>query len=154
MTWNRKANGYRLPTEAEWEYAARGGKKSGGFRFAGSNDVDEVAQTLSNTGGAGVAPVASKKENELGIFDMSGNVSEWCWDLYGKYSDKDQVDPDGAAKGEDRVFRGGDTLHVKGEAAVTARRYVPTDYLDSWDGKYEISPDERTGIRVVRSIEK
>ncbi len=93
---------FRLPTEAQWEYAARGGNKSKGYKYSGSNNIDEVAWYSRNT-----RAVGTKLPNELGIYDMSGNVWEWCQDWYGKYSSDSQTDPQGPSSGSFRVFRGG-----------------------------------------------
>jgi formylglycine-generating enzyme required for sulfatase activity len=101
-----KANGYRLPTEAEWEYAATCGKDSTSSLFSGSNVVDSVAWVITNSNES-THSVGQKTSNTLGIYDMSGNVWEWCWDWYGPYTDIYQQDPHGALSGNSRVLKGG-----------------------------------------------
>jgi len=103
-----KKVGKRLPTEAEWEYAARRGNKSKGYTYSGSNDLDAVAW-YSNNSGSKTHPVAQKQPNKLGLYDMSGNVWEWCSDWYdeGYYSGSPQTDPQGSNSGKKRVLRGG-----------------------------------------------
>lgn len=106
---------FRLPTEAEWEFAARGGNKSKGYRFAGSDSCDDVAWYVGNSGekawygqkNKGTKPVGLKMPNELGLFDMSGNVYEWCQDWYDDYSPKEQNNPTGPKEGEFKIYRGG-----------------------------------------------
>ncbi len=113
---------YRLPTEAEWEYAARGGEKKEGKKYAGSDNVGEVAWYGENSGGK-THPVARKKPNGLGLYDMSGNVWEWCFDRWGDYEESDQpvVNPQGPEEGGNRVSRGGSWFNLAGRCRVSLR---------------------------------
>ena len=97
---------FRLPTEAEWEYAAIGGKLSQGTMFAGGTNCPDVAWCSTNAGDT-THPVAKKQANELGLYDMSGNVNEWCNDYYGRYTTAAQTDPQGPVAGTGMVYRGG-----------------------------------------------
>ncbi|MCL2289311.1 MAG: SUMF1/EgtB/PvdO family nonheme iron enzyme [Bacteroidetes bacterium] len=101
---------YRLPTEAEWEYAARGGRKSTGKKYSGSDNIEAVAWYSSNSGNK-THPVGTKAPNELGIYDMSGNVLEWCSDWYGTYIGGSQTNPTGPISGTMRIVRGGSALN-------------------------------------------
>ena len=137
---------FRLPTEAEWEFAARGGNFSQGYKYAGSNNIDDVAWYGSNAsedsqfgvGGNGPQTVGTKLPNEIGLYDMSGNVAEWCQDKYGSYSAEAQTNPAGVASGSEYVVRGGSWLRIPRICRVSSRsKDVPTWY------------SERVGLRLA-----
>jgi formylglycine-generating enzyme required for sulfatase activity len=141
VTCDFNANGYRLPTEAEWEYAAKGGNKDYlVFRYSGGDKLDEVAWHYGNSGNK-THPVGTKAPNSLGIYDMSGNVWEWCWDLFGSYSSRDQADPKGPSRGATRVRRGGAWYF----GGPFLRSSVRGDFLPGNRSSY-------LGFRVCRSI--
>ena len=136
---------FRLPTEAEWEYAARGGNKSKGYKYAGSNNIDEVAWYLNNIPAQssdaenyGPQIVATKAPNELGIYDMSGNVNEWCHDWFGDYSSNAQTNPIGLDAGSERVLRGGYWHYKADYCRVSYRNYA-----------YPWEKDGSTGLRLA-----
>ncbi|MBR5086739.1 MAG: SUMF1/EgtB/PvdO family nonheme iron enzyme [Muribaculaceae bacterium] len=116
---------FRLPFEAEWEYAARGGNLSKGFLYSGSDDLLQVGWFYDNSGNPVPRhkPVASKAPNELGIYDMSGNVFEWCMDWLGDYSSEPQANPTGPNSGTKRVIRGGSYNSNEVLCRVTSRWY-------------------------------
>ena len=120
---------FALPTEAQWEFAARGGNKSKGYKYAGSNNIDDVAWYNDNSS-VKTHPVAQKQPNELGLYDMSGNVWEWCQDWYDRYSSNAQTDPQGPASGTNRVNRCSSCLSTPEYCRVFNR------YCNSPDNRY------------------
>ena len=114
------ANGYRLPTEAEWEFAAIGGNKSKGFRYAGSDLLDEVAWYSKNAQKT-THPRGQKKANELGLYDMCGNVFEWCWDWFDQFDCGYIENPTGPDKGKMKVVRGNNWVNGASTSALTRR---------------------------------
>ena len=138
-TCDWSANGYRLPTEAEWEYAARGGSKAKGYTYSGGNTAVSVAWTKDNSGNT-THDVKTKNANELGLYDMSGNVSEWVWDWYGNYGSTSQTNPRGSSSGSYRGRRGGSWGDTASNATVSYR-----------DGNSPNRTANTRGFRVARS---
>ena len=136
---------FRLPTEAEWEYAARGGNKSNGYRYSGSDEASDVANSKKySMGGSYLDYVGNLMPNEIGIYDMSGNVYEWCQDIMGAYTKEAQVNPQGASQGIYRVLRGGCWCGLEEWCEVADRHYdVP------WVRGGGTS--EQNGLRLVLS---
>ena len=112
---------FRFPTEAEWEFAARGGNESHGYKYSGSDNIDEIAWYSAD--GKKTSDVMTKLPNELGIYDMSGNVMEWCSDAFGDYSSEHQIDPTGP-NGVDRVVRGGCCLSAATYCRIALRNFL------------------------------
>ena len=124
VVWDPTKNGYRLPTEAEWEYAAREGMAHLSFTYAGSDNVDAVGWYDNTPEIEDVQVVGLKTPNRLGLYDMSGNVWEWCWDWYGSYTEKSVVNPTGVSKGMYRTIRSG-SVNSKAAALRVCNRNYP-----------------------------
>ena len=132
QTFLRKLNAmtgktFRLPTEAEWEFAARGGNRNRGYQYSGSNVLSDVAWYYDNSGSK-THNVGTKAPNELGIYDMSGNVWEWCQDWKGSYIGSAQTNPKGPSSGSYRVDRGGSWFNFAWSCRVACRYCHTPDY--------------------------
>jgi TonB family protein len=139
---SKTSKNYRLPTEAEWEYAAKGGRKSRGYTYSGSNDLGSLAWHYINSGSKTHA-VGGKQANELGIYDMTGNVGEWCSDWHGTYNSYSETNSTGASTGDFRVLRGGSWSDIANFCRSASRSWgVP-------GGSYDFG-----GFRLVLPIEE
>jgi len=157
ISCNFENDGYRLPTEAEWEYAAIGGNKSKGYLFSGSDSESSVGWHKNNSGGH-IRPVGLKQPNELGIHDMSGNVQEWCWDIADFYPNGSESNSSEMLEYERRILRGGgwenDPFHIR---SAFRNYYLPHLPTDSFPGEVSFSgPATRYpsgfGFRICRTL--
>ncbi len=138
--WKETSTGYRLPTEAEWEYAARGGIHSKAYAYAGSNNINMVAWYNDNSRES-THPVAVKAPNELGLYDMNGNVNEWCWDLFNSYGTEGKPDTVKSRSDLERVVRGGSWNFKEFYPGVAFRH-----------GSFKDMGRDDIGFRLVRSL--
>jgi len=133
---------YTLPTEAQWEYAARGGQGGKGFKYSGSDNINEVAWYDETSYEKGTRPVGKLRPNEIGVYDMSGNAWEWCLDYYSDYSTAVKKDPTGPSKGKFKVVRGGGWYYTEDMCRVYTR-----------DGPYPYYSSFNHGFRIVKLIQ-
>ncbi|MCL2479820.1 MAG: formylglycine-generating enzyme family protein, partial [Treponema sp.] len=139
VSWNQSANGYRLPTEAEWEYACRAGTTTA-FN-TGSNFYNYSTGWSGENSGYGTHPVGQLPANKWGLYDMHGNVGEWCWDWADYYPNRSQTDPVGASSGSQRIIRGGSWPFSSMYARSAARSYIYPNYRYNY-----------IGFRIVRNV--
>jgi formylglycine-generating enzyme required for sulfatase activity len=144
---NKTGETYRLPTEAEWEFAARGGNKAQGSKtiYAGSDEINTVGWYSGNSN-AEIQLIGLKEPNELGLFDMSGNVWEWCINWYGGYSQEPQNNPRGPFSGQEKVLRGGSWLNLARSSRVSHRGYREPEY-SSYTIGFRIVKEKSSGLR-------
>lgn len=144
---NRLIDGeeFRLPTEAEWEFAAKGGNMSAGYEYAGSFDPLRVAIYNRRSSGATREDVKSREPNEIGLYDMSGNVAEWCYDWCGQYYSGHQLDPTGPIAGTTKVCRGGGYQSTSSDIAITKRHGVERSEVSYYNESYYI----KIGFRLA-----
>ena len=141
VNWNWAADGYRMATEMEWMFAARGGNQSHNYTYSGSNNLDLVGWYEGNNNPFGTKPVGSMAPNELGLYDMSGNLWELIWDIHGPYPSGAQHNPTGAVSGTGRMSRGGNWLYQASYCSVSFRNFsYPTDSY------------RNLGFRVCRNV--
>ena len=149
VTWNeiqkfiqklnaKTGKNYRLPSEAEWEYAARGGKHSQGYKYSGSSRIDIIAWYDENSSSK-THSVGQKSPNELGIFDMTGNVWELCSDIYGPYSSDPLINPQGSMKGSKHVYRGGSWYNLESQCHISNRSDGNTFYYLNSDHGFRLA---------------
>jgi formylglycine-generating enzyme len=153
VEWIRGVNGFRLLTDAEWEFAARGGNLSKGYEYSGSNDLDEISWNGWNSDNI-AHPVGTKKSNELGLYDMSGNVDEWCWDLSLKYPNDPSIlliNPSGPTLKDYLNVKDKRYRIARGGSSSSSEKFFLTPYDRA--GLFEMSDSVGgPGIRLARNV--